>query len=239
MKSAVAIRHVAFEDLGTFEPVLAAAGYAVRYVEAADGLPASGSVGERALLAADLLVVLGGPIGAYEEQSFPFLADELRLVETRIAAGRPVLGICLGAQVIARSLGARVYPGPVKEIGWAPIRLTTEGSASCLRHLKNDVPVLHWHGDTFDLPDGATRLASSTHYENQAFSYDAAVLALQFHLEVAPAQLERWFIGHSVEIAAAPGINVLGLRHDTLVHGPALEAAAAKVLAEWLNEGQA
>lgn len=235
MKTAVAIRHVAFEDLGTFAPVLAEAGYAIRYVEAADGLSAACLEDEDA----DLLVILGGPIGACEERSYPFLADELRLVERRIAAGRPLLGICLGAQIIARGLGARVYPGAVKEIGWSPVRLTAEGSASCLRHLARDLPVLHWHGDTFDLPAGAIRLASTAHYENQAFAFGAAVLALQFHLEVEPARLERWFVGHSVEIAATPGVDVAGLRRDSRMHGPALAAAAGKVLAEWLNQGQA
>jgi GMP synthase (glutamine-hydrolysing) len=235
MKSAVALRQVAFEDLGSFEATLASAGYAVTYVEAADGLAAAADAAE----AADLLAVLGGPIGAYEEAAYPFLSDELSLLSRRIAADRPLLGICLGAQLIARALGARVYPGPVKEIGWSPLRLTPEGSASCLRHLAAGVPVLHWHGDTFDLPDGATRLASSGHYENQAFSHGASLLALQFHLEVEPARLERWYVGHAVEIAATPGVDVAGLRRDSRAHGPALAAAAAKVLAEWLTQGQA
>lgn len=235
MRSAVALRHVAFEDLGSFEAVLADAGYAVSYVEAAEGLGAAAAAAE----AADLLAVLGGPIGAYEEASYPFLADELRLLAWRIAAGRPLIGICLGAQLVARALGARVYPGPVKEIGWSPVRLTPEGSASCLRHLEGGLPVLHWHGDTFDLPDGATRLAATEAYPNQAFSSGPSVLALQFHLEVEPARLERWFVGHAVEIAATPGIDVPGLRRDTVAHGPALAAAAAKVLAEWLTRGQA
>ena len=233
MKSAVAIRHVAFEDLGTFAPVLAEAGYAVRYVEAADGLAEAEVWADP-----DLLVVLGGPIGAYEEAAYPFLEDELRLVEARVAAGRPLLGICLGAQIIARGLGARVYPGPVKEIGWAPVRLTPEGSASCLRHA-GEMPVLHWHGDTFDLPDGATRLASSEHYENQAFAYGASVLALQFHLEAEPARLERWFVGHAAEIAATPGSTSPACAATADCMGPALEDAAAKVLAEWLHAGQA
>lgn len=233
MKTAVTIRHVAFEDLGTLEPVLAEAGYAVHYVEAADGLAEAEVWADP-----DLLVVLGGPIGAYEDKAYPFLEDELRLVEARIASGRPLLGVCLGAQIIARGLGARVYPGPVKEIGWAPVCLTPEGLASCLRHAEGTA-VLHWHGDTFDLPDGATRLASSAHYENQAFAYGASVLALQFHLEAEPARLERWFVGHAAEIAATPGIDVPGLRRDSRLHGPALEDAAAKVLAEWLHAGQA
>jgi GMP synthase (glutamine-hydrolysing) len=233
-RTASAIRHVAFEDLGSFAPVLEAAGYTVRYLEAADGL-ASPAVAEEA----DLLVVLGGPIGAYEDDAYPFLADELRLLERRLAAGRPLLGICLGAQLIARALGASVYPGAVKEIGWSPVRLTDAGESSCLRHLGQGVPVLHWHGDTFDLPAGATRLASNEAYQNQAFACGDAVLALQFHLEVEPARLERWFVGHAAEIAATAGVDVQGLRRDSRLHGPPLAAAAAKVLAEWLDRGQA
>ncbi|MDZ3835797.1 MAG: glutamine amidotransferase [Rhodospirillales bacterium] len=233
-RSAVAIRHVAFEDLGSFAPVLDAAGYAVGYLEAADGLPLPASAED-----ADLLVILGGPIGAYEDDAYPFLMDELRLVERRLASGRPLLGICLGAQLIARAMGASVYPGPVKEIGWSPVRLTAAGASSCLRHLGAGAPVLHWHGDTFDLPQGATRLASSEHYENQAFSCGETLLALQFHLEVEPPRLERWFVGHAAEIAATAGIDVPGLRRDSRIHGPSLAAAAAKVLAEWLGRGQA
>lgn len=233
-KSAFAIRHVAFEDLGSFAPVLEAAGYALQYLEPAEGFSRIAAAED-----ADLLVILGGPIGAYEDDAYPFLREELRLVQRRIAAGRPLLGICLGAQIIAKGLGAEVYPGRVKEIGWSPIQLTAEGSRSCLRHLGEEVPVLHWHGDTFDLPKGAQRLASTALYENQAFSYGDAVLALQFHLEVEPARLEHWFIGHAAEIAATAGVDVAGLRHDSLMHGPALTAAAAKVLAEWINQGQA
>jgi GMP synthase (glutamine-hydrolysing) len=235
MKSTIAIRHVAFEDLDTFAPVLEAAGYDVRYREAADGLPEDDGAG----MAADLVIVLGGPIGAYEERAYPFLAKELRLIERRLNAQRRVLGICLGAQLVARALGARVYPGLAKEIGWAPVALTAAGEASCLRHLTSDLAVLNWHGDTFDLPRGAVRLASSALYENQAFALDAVALALQFHLEVSPARLEHWYVGHACEIAATPGIDVESLRRAGEVHGPRLEGVAAQVLADWLNDGQA
>lgn len=234
MASALVIRHVAFEDLGAFAPVLAAAGYGIRYLDAADGLddPAGMEAGP------ELLVVLGGPIGAYEEQAFPFLIRELRLIENQIAAGRQILGICLGAQLIARAMGARVYPGPAKEIGWAPVRLSAAGEASCLRHLKGDVPVLHWHGDTFDLPSGAVRLASTAAYENQAFSHGSQTLALQFHLEATAAGLEHWFVGHAAEIAAAPGLDVPSLRRDSRGCAAQVEATAGKVLAEWLQDEQ-
>ena len=127
----------------------------------------------------------------------------------------------------------------MKEIGWSPVRLTAAGASSCLRHLGAGAPVLHWHGDTFDLPAAATRLASSEHYENQAFSCGDTVLALQFHLEVEPARLERWFVGHAAEIAATAGVDVPSLRRDSRACGSSLAAAAAKVLAEWLGRGQA
>ena len=106
--------------------------------------------------------MLGGPIGAYEEALYPFLTDELRLIEACLHNNVPVMGICLGAQLLARALGARVYPGSAREIGIAPVTLTDPGRVSCLRHLEAaGHQVLHWHGDTFDLPAGATRLAST------------------------------------------------------------------------------
>lgn len=229
MKTAVALRHVAFEDLGLLQPLLERCGFDVGYREA--GLDDAGEIGDP-----DLLVVLGGPIGAYEEDAYPFLLDELRLIGRRLTAGRPTLGICLGAQLMARALGARVYPGPAKEIGWAPLTLTAEGGGSALAPLA-DLPVLHWHGDTFDLPAGAVRLASTPVTPNQAFSaVDGRALGLQFHLEATAAGLERWFIGHACEIAATPGIDVPALRAATKRHAPACEEAGAAVLEAWLSD---
>lgn len=228
MKTALAIRHVPFEDLGILEALLPQAGYACRYAEA--GLESFAAL-DPAL--PDLLIVLGGPIGANDAGDYPFLADELKLLKRRLDAGLPTLGICLGAQLMARALGARVYPARAKEIGWAPVTLTSEGRRSCLRHLA-DTALLHWHGDTFDLPDGAARLASTAICENQAFSYGRNSLALQFHPEVTAERLERWYIGHAVEIAATSGISVGQLRADAARHGAALKERARKCFAEWL-----
>lgn len=235
MKTALAIRHVAFEDLGTFAPALARAGYAVRTVEAAEGLARFAvAADDREALAPDLVIVLGGPIGAYEEQAYPFLRNELHLIERRLVAERPVLGLCLGAQLMARALGASVYRGAAKEIGWAPVSLSEAGRRSCLRHLAADVAVLHWHADTFDLPAGATRLASSALYVNQAFSRGRHALALQFHLEAVLPGLEHWFVGHAGEIAATAGIDVAGLRAASLAHSPLIASVGARIVAEWL-----
>jgi GMP synthase (glutamine-hydrolysing) len=188
MRRVVAIRHVPFEDLDGFAAALEARGYRIGYREA----PID-DLGAPDLAAADLLVVLGGPIGAYEDGAYPFLKAELALIERRLARERPVLGICLGAQLMARALGARVFPGHAKEIGWGPLELTPAGRESCLGRLAAGTAVLHWHGDTFDLPAGAQHLAATRHYRNQAFACGRHGLALQFHLEATAAGLERWY----------------------------------------------
>ncbi len=232
MKTALAIRHVPFEDLGSFGRVLVDRGYGVAYADA--GLDDLGAIDPRG---PDLLVVLGGPIGAYDEESYPFILDELRLREKRLAGDLPILGVCLGSQLMARALGARVYPGGRKEIGWAPLVLTEAGLRSSIRVLgPEETSVLHWHGDTFDLPRGAVRLASTAVYENQAFAWGRRTLALQFHAEATAEGLERWFIGHACEIGATPGVTVAGLRRDTARFSPALERQGQRFFEAWLDE---
>jgi GMP synthase (glutamine-hydrolysing) len=228
MKDAVVLSHVAFEDLGLLAQLLDEAGWTISRREAAiDDLSAP------ELEAAGLAVVLGGPIGAYESETYPFLAAETRLLEKRLAAGKPVLGICLGCQLMAQALGAHVYFGGRKEIGFGTVRLTPDGEASALAPLNApDAAVLHWHGDTFDIPEGAVRLAESAVYPNQAFSYGTA-LALQFHLEAEPARLENWFVGHACELSAA-GISIPDLRAEAARRGPVLLRQARAVFAHWL-----
>jgi GMP synthase (glutamine-hydrolysing) len=146
------------------------------------------------------------------------------------------LGICLGGQLMAKALGGRVFPGHVKEIGWGRVELTSEGASSCLNTLQEaDALVLHWHGDSFDLPKSARRLAYNEHYENQAFAYGRNALALQFHLEADPRQLEEWYVGHAVELAAAK-VGVAELRAATLKLVPRLASQADRVFTRWLRK---
>lgn len=232
MRRALVIGHVAFEDLGTLAPALAEARFAVRTLQAGvDALPAADA------LEAELLVVLGGPIGVYDETVYPFLADEKSLIGERLRRGGVTLGICLGAQLMANALGAQAYPGPAgKEIGWSPLLPTAAGEARAeLASLfAPGVSVLHWHGDTFDLPPGATHLAASARYAQQIFVYGDHGWGFQCHPEVRGRDLERWFIGHACELAQA-GIDVNALRAETLARAAVLERAAAQMWRRWLG----
>lgn len=231
MKSALVIRHVAFEDLDAFGPILAAHGYSIRYLEAGvDDLSAINP------LADEMLVILGGPIGVYEQTAYPFIRDELQLLHTRLQADRPTLGICLGCQLMAAALGGRVYAGAQKEIGWKPLILTKAGQISPLAAVADQTPVLHWHGDTFELPLGATLLASSDLYPHQAFSWGQRGLALQFHIETTARGLERWFIGHAGEIANTAHLSVPLLRAATAQHAAQAERNGQRCLSDWLAQ---
>ena len=170
------LQHVAFEGLGSIESWLKAAGYEItntRFFESA-ALPDLKKI--------DLLVVMGGPMSVNDESIFPWLVSEKKYILEAINSGTPVLGICLGAQLIARAIGASVYRNSVKEIGWFPIQGISSNDTS-LFSFPPSMTVFHWHGETFDLPSGASRLAKSDGCENQAFQFGKSVIGLQFHLE--------------------------------------------------------
>ena len=231
MRRAVILRHVAFEDLGLLPPILREAGWGFDYREAPTDDLADPAIGQ-----AELLVVLGGPIGVYETESYPFLRQEIALLEARLARGLPTLGICLGAQLMASALGGRVYPGAVKEIGWGAVALTEAGQSSALAPLGDPAAlVLHWHGDTFDLPERATLLAGNENYPNQAFAFGRNALALQFHAEADPGGLEAWFVGHAAELAAA-GMSVPALRAASAATALRLQAQAERIFGTWLRQ---
>lgn len=227
MKSLVALRHLAFEDLGLLEPMLRERGWRIHYYD----------VGVDELWKLDLsqvglLVVLGGPIGAEEEDRYPFVAEVVRVARERLADGGPMLGICLGAQMIARAMGARVRPMGRKEIGYAPISLTSEGEQSPLVALGSQ-PVLHWHGDQFDLPEGIPSLARTPICPHQAFWIKNRTMAWQFHLEVNARRIEQWLIGHAGELVRE-GIPTQRLRIEAQLYAAGLERALSSVMDRWL-----
>lgn len=231
MQKAIAITHVEFENLGSIEKALERANYAIEVVNAC--VTNLRSVDPNP----DLLVVLGGPIGVYEYESYPFLKTEIDLIRLRIAEKRPTLGICLGAQLIAAAAGASVHPGTQgKEIGWAPIHAGRDAALypEFAPLLTGGLHVLHWHGDTFDLPVGSHHLAGTSAYPNQAFAIGRHALGLQFHPEVAARGLERWYVGHACELGNA-GISVPKLRQQSEAFAPALEDAAQRFWGEWLS----
>jgi GMP synthase (glutamine-hydrolysing) len=222
MKSAVAIRHVAFEDVGVLEDILPEFGYELTYLDAGvDGLWQA--------LHADLLIVLGGPIGVYESVEYPFLNAEIEMVSRRIDANLPTLGICLGAQILAFSRGLPVQTGRSgKEIGWKPLTLHGPELAEL-----DGVEVLHWHGDTWvTLPDEGS-LASTKQYANQAFSFGSRILGLQFHCELKAQNFEKWLIGHACELSAAK-ISPVSLRADAKLYAAGLEKAGSALFRRWL-----
>src|SRR5437016_3793878 len=181
------LRHAQAEGLGLLANVLRELGIHHRYLDLPRGDPSP-----KDLRGVGGLIVLGGPMAAYQQDRFPFLATESGLVERALAAGRPVLGICLGAQLIASVLGARVYPGERREVGWAPITLTDDGREDPVFGLMEpELTVFHLHGDTYELPPDARNLARSALYEQQAFRLGDLVYGLQFHLEFTETMIQR------------------------------------------------
>ena len=185
------LQHVPYEGPASMVPWLKAAGYQIAPVHLymGDPLPAMDAV--------SFLAVMGGPMSVNDEDQHPWLRREKTFIRRAIEAGKPVLGVCLGAQLIASVLGARVYPNPVKEIGWFPVEGIPQKDTRLFSFSKS-TEVLHWHGETFDLPDGAVHLARSTHCENQAFQYGPRVMGLQFHLEMTPTSLAA-LAGHCAD----------------------------------------
>jgi GMP synthase (glutamine-hydrolysing) len=189
MKTALILTHEPHEGPGQFGDILAAHGYdrKIIYTPKED-------LKEIDPLAADLVLVMGGPMGVYETEEYPFLKDEIKFLAARIAADLPTLGVCLGAQLIAAALGEKVFKGkPGQEIGWNPLKLTGTAKKHPVRHLDPaNTNMFHWHGDTFELPKGAELLASSSMYPNQVFGFGKKTLALQCHPEMTYAMIKDW-----------------------------------------------
>ncbi len=224
-KVALVIRHVDIAHLGSFEPILAEHGYEIRYVEAPD----IGAVADEA----DLVVVLGGDMGVYEKDEYPFIGDELAFLARRLEAEKPTLGVCLGAQMMAEALGGRASKGKSVVIGFREVNVTEAGLDSPLRHVVG-VPVMQWHGDSFRLPAGATRLASSAEYSNEAFRLGDYALAVQFHPELTGTMYEEWIADGGKELGTHE-VDPEDLLADRDRFGADMERASRLMLNEWLG----
>lgn len=232
-RTAYAIRHVAFEDLGLLQPILTDHGFTIEYRDA--GID---PLNTREVREADLLIILGAPVSVNDTQNYPFLFEEVELIKARLEAQKPVLGICLGAQQIAVAAGAKVRSMGLMEIGYSPVELTEAGKASPLAPLGNS-PVLHWHSEEFSIPAGSATLANTPDFDNQAFTLtsDQGVpfaLALQFHLEVDPRRIEQWLIAYSTDIEAS-GLDVGTIRREALIYGDELTTTATTIFEGWLQ----
>ncbi len=226
--TALVLRHDVGIGLGNVEATLASRGYTVTTLDTPGAdLAAVDPV------AWDVVVVLGGAEGAYETDLHPHLAGEIALLAARAAVRRPILGICLGAQVLATALGGRAWRGPSAEVGFVPITPTDAGAASPVRHVAG-VPMMQWHHDTFDLPDGADLLATSAHYP-QAWSVGSWLLAVQFHPEVDEAIVGGWIEQWAHEVADVPGASAPELHAATDRYLGAAQAASRAMVGEWLD----
>ena len=198
------LQHIACEPPGAYEDVLNERGAAIHRVELDEGDPLPD------WRTFDAIVAMGGPMGALDDDEHPWLVDEKRLIGDAVRSGLPFWGVCLGVQLLAASLGARVYPGPAPEVGLLPVLLTDEALADpVFAGMPRELLSLQWHGDTFDLPDGAARLAGSPAYPNQAFRVGTAAYGVQFHLEVSPGLAREWAdvpaYAESLERVLGPG----------------------------------
>ncbi|KRG49269.1 hypothetical protein ARC20_00020 [Stenotrophomonas panacihumi] len=228
MKTAWAIRHLRFEDLGLLDPLLRERGYDIHYHDASADLPTPMGCDS-----ADLLVVLGGPMTADDYAGHANLRDEVAILRQRRERDLPTLGICLGAQMMALAVGGSVRPMARKEIGWGGLQVADVANSPLAGVAVQD-QVLHWHGDEIVLPEGFTALASTPACPVQAFAWSPRGLALQFHFEADPGRIDEWTHGHAAELASV-GIDPAGLQRDAAALGTRQQALAARVMGRWLD----
>ncbi|MFQ5635454.1 MAG: type 1 glutamine amidotransferase [Gammaproteobacteria bacterium] len=217
MRRILVFQHVAYEILGNLDPQLRDLRFRLRYVNFGREPDARPDISRY-----NGLIVLGGPMNCDEAERFPHLSTEIGVIRQAIRHGIPVLGICLGAQLIARALGARVRKNPVKEIGWYELNPTREGESDPVcGEFGTSQQIFQWHGDTFDIPHGAAHLATSPDCPNQAFRFRHNVYGFQFHLEVDEPMILRWLhtpsMAHEAEMAGGPG-RIDEIRRQTHLH---------------------
>ncbi|PYV10484.1 MAG: amidotransferase [Acidobacteria bacterium] len=199
------LQHVPFEGLGSIEPWIRANKYRLSATRFYDRHPLPN------LDEIDWLIAMGGPMGVYDDRIHPWLSEEKRFIEEAIKKEKTILGVCLGAQLLADVLGARIFRNRYKEIGWFPVEKSRE---SCRSLIFSDLPdkfeAFHWHGDTFSLPKGAIRVASSAASLNQGFVYEGRVIALQFHLETTKESAELLLNNCTHELSEGPYVQSPG-----------------------------
>ena len=234
MKKLLVLQHVAHELLGTLNPLLKRAGFRIRYVNFARHPDAQPSLDGYAGL-----IVLGGPMSVNDSNRLPHLVTELKLIEEAMRRAVPVLGVCLGAQLIAKTLGADVYPNSEKEIGWYDVSPTDEAvSDPLLMELQKTEKIFQWHGETFDIPKSTRHLAFSSLCVNQAFRYGAKVYGFQFHLEVDEPMIHRWLrvAENRKEISSLRGANYLErIYNETPEYMARLTELSERVFGEFIN----
>lgn len=224
------LQHIAIETPGTIELALKVHNISVRVIRSFEGESVPAEMGDAAGL-----VVMGGPMGVYEQEKYPFLRAELQLIEHALAAHKPLLGTCLGSQLIATALGASVVKNKQKEIGWHPVTLTQQAHADALwQAVPSSFMSYHWHGDIFDLPQSAVPLASSELTPYQAFRYDEAAYALLFHLEVTAEIIQDMVTAFAEEWRAA-GIDGEAILQKRAQFLPSLQMIGSSVFLAWAN----
>jgi GMP synthase (glutamine-hydrolysing) len=224
------LQHLAAEPLGIIGDALEAAGIEADYIRVFEGDPIPIELNDAAGL-----VVMGGSMGVYEQHQYPFLSDEIRLIERALKAEKPVLGICLGSQLIASALGAEVRKGAGKEIGWFPVSLTSAATSDgLLAGVESSFMAYHWHGDVFDLPAGAVSLASSARTSCQAFAYDGSAHGFLFHLEATQKMVEDMVRGFAGELDEEH-IGGAEIVDQSRLHLPQLQRVGAAVFQRWAS----
>lgn len=229
MKPVLALRHVPQEPMGALEDILRQAGVEFRYVdlfqEVPDRLPLDEASG---------LVILGGPMNVDEVDRYAHLGVEVEWIREGLRRELPMLGLCLGAQLMAKALGARVYPNGVKEIGWYELELLRAAESDPLfAGCAPSQTVFQWHGDTFDMPPGAVPLARSALCANQAFRYGRCAWAFQFHIEMTAPMIEDWLACGTEELAGLDDVDPAAIRRAVPVELPKLELLGRRVLSRW------
>ena len=228
MKEIIVLQHIACEGPGMVAEALKQKSFTIRIIRSDEGQDVPKEIGQAAGL-----VVMGGPMGVYEEAKYPFLTAEMKLIKNAVKAGKPVLGICLGSQLIAKALGAQVKKGPKKEIGWYPVRLSAAGAADpVMGKAPCEFMALHWHGDIFDLPPGAEPLASSDFTAHQAFRVGQNVYGILFHMEITAPMLREWTKNFSDELVAE-SLNGTPILAEAETHLEALHAVGRAVFGAW------